>query len=85
MKFSPCKGEMGEKVDIRPFQGRVWYLIRIRRDAPDAINSVPFRDFNSRVRMRLQLNLAPMGASPPSCPLVCSSRNIDLLMVIKLK
>ena len=55
---------MGEKVDIRPFQGRVWYLIRIRRDAPDAINSVPFRDFNSRVRMRLQLNLAPMGLAP---------------------
>ena len=45
---------MGEKIDIRPFQGRHAVWSETRRDAPDAITFVPFRDFKLCIRMSLR-------------------------------
>ena len=35
--------------DIRPFQGRNGFISSYRRDSPDAITSVPFRDAGKRI------------------------------------
>ncbi len=44
---------MGASVEIRPLQGRagIWY--EARRDAPDAIIFVPFRDFRAKKYMAM--------------------------------